>query len=274
MKQERQEQHQLPAPAAIRRPASGISIDPGRLMWWRESLGWSRQELSDEITALDLKDKDGAPLTVTRDAISKIENGERQPKSRTLRALCAGLRCTPRDLMPDSTQLTPHMSAEARRNRLAHNRELRLFARQHGIRYKNPVSGRVYYSVPLREAFNLAAGGADDEAAAAAVTAALASSGDDQDGSQDDTVYGVTGQDGIDELGLSVRTFNCLDRAGIRTIEDLAGRTAADLDGIRAFGAASMAETRERLAAAGFTLSGEIAPGETPAGGNPELLAS
>jgi transcriptional regulator with XRE-family HTH domain len=136
---------------------SGIAIDPGRLTWHRESDDnhpiWSRQDLSDAVARLGLTDENGDPLTVTRDAIAKIENGERKPKARTVRALCEALAVGVRDLMPGGDPLVPHAGAEERKLRLAHNRDLRAFARAHGIQYRNPVSGRVYYSVPLEEAF-------------------------------------------------------------------------------------------------------------------------
>jgi transcriptional regulator with XRE-family HTH domain len=292
MTQERQEN--LPAPAAVRRPASGISIDPERLTWWRESRGWSRQDLSDAVTALGLTDDDGGPLTVTRDAIAKNEKGGnalggRKPKARTVRALCLALSteenpCTPRDLLPGGEPLPPHREAEVRRLRLEHNRELRDFAREHGIRYRNPVSGRVYYSKPLQAAYDLAVMGASDGVLAEAIATAIAAqaAGQDEPG-EDDAIYGLTVLDGIENLDLSVRTHNCLIRGElpggrrepVRTIGELTVRDAAWLRKLRNFGPASLAEVREQLALAGFALAGETVPENTASEpGNPELLAS
>jgi hypothetical protein len=47
-----------PARTDIRRPASGIVIDPAGLTWWRDRRAMSRQDLSDMITVLWL---DGHP---------------------------------------------------------------------------------------------------------------------------------------------------------------------------------------------------------------------
>lgn len=258
MTEERQEQ-------AVRRPASGISIDPDRLTWHRENKPWSRQDLSDAVARLDLTGEAGEPLTVTRDAIAKIENGERKPKARTVRALCQALGITVRDLMPGGDPLVPHEEAEERKLRLAHNRDLRIFARAHGIQYRNPVSGRVYYSVPLEEAFAASVGDCDDETLAALVAAARGPAGE----AGEQAGNGITAGDAIDELDLSVRTHNTLVRTGIRTIADLARTRADELTGLRGFGAASLAEIRGKLTTAGFALAGEGAGNP-----DPELLAS
>lgn len=153
-----EEQTDRPGRPAIRRPASGISIDPGRLTWFREARGWSRQELADAITRLGWKDDKGEPLTVSRDALNKIENATRKPKAQSLRAICAALSeadapVRPRDLMPGGPVLAPHSEADSRRARLDYNRELREFAKAHGIEYKNPETGRVYYCKALREMY-------------------------------------------------------------------------------------------------------------------------
>ena len=262
MTQERQDQA---APATIRRPASGIAIDPGRMIWYREDRIWSRQDLSDAVARLDLTDENGGDLTVTRDAIAKIENGERKPKARTVRALCAALGIGVRDLLPGGDPLMPHAGAEERKLRLAHNKDLRTFARAHGIQYRNPVSGRVYYSVPLEEAFAASVAGYDEEVLASLVTAARGSVPE----AEGQAGNGITAGDGIEELDLSVRTHNTLVRTGIRTIADLARVSADELLDLRGFGASSLEELREKLAAAGFALAGERAGSR-----DPELLAS
>lgn len=260
MTQDRQEPQEA---AAIHRPASGLSIDPRRLTWWRESRGWSREDLSAEIRRLALADEDGLPLTLTRDAIAKIENGERRPKARTVRALCAALStpdvpCVPRDLLPGGTPLAPHLASLDRESRLAYNQELRDFARLHGIRYKNPESGRVYYSRALRQAYELARDGAPAQQVHAAVAEARGQ------------VPGRTLADSIMNLDLTVRTHNCLIREEILTIGDLCGRPAAALLDLHDFGAASLAEVRARLASAGLALAGE-APLNPQDGGSPGL---
>jgi RNA polymerase sigma factor (sigma-70 family) len=52
----------------------------------------------------------------------------------------------------------------------------------------------------------------------------------------------------IEKLELSTRTYNCLRRARIRTIEDLKTKTNADLLRIRYMGKKSVKEIREKLA--------------------------
>lgn len=256
---------------AIRRPASGISIDPYRLTWYREDKPWSRQDLSDAVARLELLDEAGEPLTVTRDAIAKIENGERKPKARTIRALCQALGVTVRDLMPGGVPLAPHDDAEERRLRLAHNRDLRDFARAHGIRYRNPVSGRVYYSVPLKDAFDASvAGAAEDELIRLIALARESAAAEPSGQPEQDALPGsdIDAGDGIGILDLSVRTHNSLIRTDIRTIADLTRTHADELLGLRGFGAASLDEIREKLDGTGFALAGE---GDRP---DPELLAS
>ena len=53
----------------------------------------------------------------------------------------------------------------------------------------------------------------------------------------------------IDALNLPTRTRNALVRAGITTPDDLAARGDAELLALRGFGATSLAQVRERLAA-------------------------
>ena len=61
----------------------------------------------------------------------------------------------------------------------------------------------------------------------------------------------------IDELEFSVRTLNCLKKAGIVTVRDLVQTTEADLMQIRNFGHKSLDEVRERLAQLGLSLKGD-----------------
>lgn len=58
----------------------------------------------------------------------------------------------------------------------------------------------------------------------------------------------------IEELDFSQRTFNCLRRAGILNLRQLALVTEMDLNGIRGFGKKSLTEVRDRLADHGIDL--------------------
>ncbi len=61
----------------------------------------------------------------------------------------------------------------------------------------------------------------------------------------------------IEELDLSVRSFNCLKRAGINTVEDLIGKTEEEMMKVRNLGRKSLDEVVAKLASLGFTLSQE-----------------
>ncbi len=58
----------------------------------------------------------------------------------------------------------------------------------------------------------------------------------------------------IEELELGVRSYNCLKRAGIRTIADLLAKSEAELNAIPNFGKKSIDEVIETLAARGLSL--------------------
>lgn len=58
----------------------------------------------------------------------------------------------------------------------------------------------------------------------------------------------------IDELDLSVRSFNCLKRANIHTVQELAQLDEADLMRVRNLGKKSMDEVRQKLAGLGLKL--------------------
>ena len=58
----------------------------------------------------------------------------------------------------------------------------------------------------------------------------------------------------IEELDLSVRSFNCLKRAGIDTVEDLINRTEEDMIKVRNLGRKSLEEVIQKLASLGLTL--------------------
>ena len=61
----------------------------------------------------------------------------------------------------------------------------------------------------------------------------------------------------IEELDLSVRSFNCLKWAGINTVEDLISRTEDDMMKVRNLGRKSLEEVINKLDSLGFTLSKE-----------------
>ena len=59
----------------------------------------------------------------------------------------------------------------------------------------------------------------------------------------------------IDELELSVRSFNCLKRAGINTVEELTNRTSEDMMKVRNLGRKSLEEVLAKLDELGLSLS-------------------
>lgn len=61
----------------------------------------------------------------------------------------------------------------------------------------------------------------------------------------------------IEELDLSVRSFNCLKRAGINTVEDLVYKTEDDMMKVRNLGRKSLDEVINKLAAMGLSLASE-----------------
>ncbi|MDD3749382.1 MAG: DNA-directed RNA polymerase subunit alpha [Firmicutes bacterium] len=58
----------------------------------------------------------------------------------------------------------------------------------------------------------------------------------------------------IEELDLSVRSYNCLKRAGINAVEELIKKTEEDMMKIRNLGKKSLAEVKSKLAEHGLTL--------------------
>ena len=61
----------------------------------------------------------------------------------------------------------------------------------------------------------------------------------------------------IEELDLSVRSFNCLKRAGINTVEDLISKTQDEMMKVRNLGRKSLEEVINKLAMMGLGLSNE-----------------
>lgn len=61
----------------------------------------------------------------------------------------------------------------------------------------------------------------------------------------------------IEELDLSVRSFNCLKRAGINTVEDLINKSEDDMMKVRNLGRKSLEEVVYKLNSLGFNLQDE-----------------
>ncbi len=61
----------------------------------------------------------------------------------------------------------------------------------------------------------------------------------------------------IEELDMSVRSFNCLKRAGIDTVEDLISRTEEDMIKVRNLGKKSLEEVIQKLHSLGLELKRE-----------------
>lgn len=59
----------------------------------------------------------------------------------------------------------------------------------------------------------------------------------------------------IDELELSVRSYNCLKRAGINTVEELTNKTSEDMIKVRNMGRKSLEEVLAKLDELGLSLS-------------------
>ena len=61
----------------------------------------------------------------------------------------------------------------------------------------------------------------------------------------------------IEDLDLSVRSFNCLKRAGINTVEDLINKSEEDMMKVRNLGRKSLEEVIQKLNSLGFSLQKE-----------------
>lgn len=67
----------------------------------------------------------------------------------------------------------------------------------------------------------------------------------------------------IEDMDLTVRSYNCLKREGVHTVGELVTRSEADLLDIRNFGAKSIDEVKMKLAAMGLALK-DSPPGFIP----------
>ena len=61
----------------------------------------------------------------------------------------------------------------------------------------------------------------------------------------------------IEDLELSVRSYNCLKRAGISTVQDLANKTEADMMKVRNLGKKSLDEVTNKLHSLGLDFARE-----------------
>ena len=61
----------------------------------------------------------------------------------------------------------------------------------------------------------------------------------------------------IEELDFSVRSFNCLKRAGINTVEDLISKSEDDMMKVRNLGRKSLEEVINKLESLGLHLRDE-----------------
>ena len=61
----------------------------------------------------------------------------------------------------------------------------------------------------------------------------------------------------IEDLELSVRSFNCLKRAGIATVEDLVNKSETDMMKVRNLGKKSLDEVTNKLRSLGFDFASE-----------------
>lgn len=89
---------------AIKRPGAGIDIDRDRLIRMRQDRLLSRAQLAEKMS--------GNGYSITPDAIAKIENGWRRPKTATLARMCKALDCEPSDLLPPGEAKPPRGTAQ------------------------------------------------------------------------------------------------------------------------------------------------------------------
>ena len=69
----------------------------------------------------------------------------------------------------------------------------------------------------------------------------------------------------IEDLELTVRSYNCLKREGIHTVGELVARSEADLMDIRNFGTKSIDEVKDKLAEMDLSLK------DSPVGYDPSM---
>jgi DNA-directed RNA polymerase subunit alpha len=77
----------------------------------------------------------------------------------------------------------------------------------------------------------------------------------DQEGDDNKTVYNKNLLKSVDELELSVRSYNCLKNANISTIADLVQKTEQEMLRTKNFGRKSLNEIKEIISAMGLHLN-------------------
>jgi len=82
---------------------------------------------------------------------------------------------------------------------------------------------------------------------------------------EDFTAFHATLNRPVDELELSVRSYNCLKNADIRTIRDLVQKTEPEMLKTKNFGKKSLQEIKEVLAEMGLTLGMDLSDLPSPA---------
>ena len=77
------------------------------------------------------------------------------------------------------------------------------------------------------------------------------------DGDISETVKDKVLEMSIEEMDLSVRSFNCLKRANINTVQDLITRSGEDMIKVRNLGRKSLEEVQNKLAMMGLSLASD-----------------
>lgn len=105
-----------------RRPATTARADPRRkykptfIRARREALDYSQDELA-ERAAEALRRSRGPDATLTKQQISRLENGDRGYTQETLEAIAEALACTPASLLDGEFDRSPHDAALLRQVR-------------------------------------------------------------------------------------------------------------------------------------------------------------
>jgi DNA-directed RNA polymerase subunit alpha len=90
----------------------------------------------------------------------------------------------------------------------------------------------------------------------------------DDDAEPGDVTPGVVNENldkSVEELELSVRSYNCLKNANIRTLRELVTKTEADMLKTKNFGRKSLNEIKEILAGMGLSLGMRFDQAAAPA---------
>ena len=74
---------------------------------------------------------------------------------------------------------------------------------------------------------------------------------------KEESIKGKVLEMSIEDLELSVRSFNCLKRAGISTVEDLANKTESEMMKVRNLGKKSLDEVTNKLHSLGLNFAEE-----------------